>query len=1036
MSGSAFSDLPIADIRAGLERGDRQGVLAAAEGLRAARPDDARVALLLGLLQLEAENRAAAIPPLLAAARDPRCRRRALTALAACVDDARGGEILSAFAFSNDGALDDDAVRYAYGLALWRMGERGEALRTWSKLSEEARRDLEGPLARAQLFHASALLESGDMDACFEVVEPVAERKTAEALPVVRALVLACLHAGRHVLAARAAGMLSKSDDSYDDALRAAVLPSGSERARRFDGLASCLEDADLRGWARRVAAAENALLGRYDDAIRTLPEDSEDPDDAVMRMLLGAVSGSAEAPEPVERLPWDRLKEVAADAPILLRRLLPGPVPTDPLREAAYWLARSEPGRVHAVLAEAQRKAPSDARLARHLAAIAYIRAMRAVPSVDVEAWRDAIAQFTLLLENPLWLDGWIARRFDAYGAREDIRESAEDLRRELGRFLDRRLTQLLGAAQERGDRCAEERVKLLRAELAGERGAAATIVRMGGFPLPDGGAFGFGPLFTERADQGHVVWEYFAAHPPTSDERDRERLIELLRAVGLDEAGVRATLESGDVDVQADLRRWFSELREAASLHSEGRLAEAGEKALGVYVRWSPPDRPDEESFRRLNPAYAGIAGGVERIRRDASALICQMHMEDFERSIAAPGWDPHGTGDALRRILRESVALDQEQRTRFRLSQIVLGKWRSCLDDGRIPVLRRGSILLEEACLAGLEGLARARAIILARCGDRLGERKRWAEAAECYEEAWSQDESEPVIPVNLTLFLLQRRDGLLEDGRRDEAQRVLRRACEVAERARESFPGREEVSQLASLIMMAERGARMEELIAPEAGAPAETPAMPVEAVEILRRCQEARRRGDLEATVLLTDEARRAAPSHPDVAVLAGQAALELARAVSGERGRALLTQIDQLARDAGKRHPDHRGLRDLASLAARDRILHEGAGPLAELHRKALRLHLSGEHAEAASLLKVVFALSPTRDPEVVSLLAEALVTGAEGARGKAAAGDLTTARTLLALGREIDPEHRGMERTRKRLEGLLGDFGLSEDSG
>jgi hypothetical protein len=119
------------------------------------------------------------------------------------------------------------------------------------------------------------------------------------------------------------------------------------------------------------------------------------------------------------------------------------------------------------------------------------------------------------------------------------------------------------------------------------------------------------------------------------------------------------------------------------------------------------------------------------------------------------------------------------------------------------------------------------------------------------------------------------------------------------------------------------------------------------------------------------------------------------------------------------------RFPHNPRLSQVRSELDRERVLHDGDGTLALLHRKALRLCLDEKYVPAMELLTVVFTLAPSRDPEVCALLSEATVSRARellDSEPAEATKLLRRAEKLLAVGRKIAPAHKGMENTREQL--------------
>src|SRR5271165_3784940 len=127
-----------------------------------------------------AAQHSGSVAALLEAARDPACRMPALLRLSSEAPIESLPEVLSLFCARPVQWPDSDAGRYAFGLALWRCGERSRALRTWRKLPP----DESGTLRRAAIAHAAECLKSGRMGECRAVLEWISPNSgpTAEVL--------------------------------------------------------------------------------------------------------------------------------------------------------------------------------------------------------------------------------------------------------------------------------------------------------------------------------------------------------------------------------------------------------------------------------------------------------------------------------------------------------------------------------------------------------------------------------------------------------------------------------------------------------------------------------------------------------------------------------------------------------------------------------------------------------------------------------------------------------------------------------------
>jgi len=1030
MTGPEQANLPLDELRARWDAEGPESAIAAARAFLDAHPGDAPAALLLGRMLLAAGHGDEAAAHLLEAARDPALRPEALVGLAPCAPEPMLPEVLALFTSLPDPVEELNEVRYAYGLALWRYGDRAEAIRVWSAIPPQDRRAARAALDKALLAYAEGLLNEGRLGESLATLEGLADPDQPLARGLRRAVASAALAAQEMGLARQAAQGLQDSQRPSDRALCAFVLPRGEERAAGLAALAEDASDAQIAQWAQATAAAEWALQGNYEAALRCLPEGALEPQAAVLRELLRVAAGHPPAEAAGGDVDWVLLRQVASEVPGLLDALAPEPEAADPLRQGAYWLARADHARAYDLLAEAQRQTPWDPHLARNLAVLAFVRALRAAPEVDVEAWRDCFAQVAVVLENPRWLHGWILERLAVYGIRGNERELGDVVKEELRRFLHDQLSHLLAAAQQRGDADAAAAVRGLQAAFARERRAAEAMLTAGGFRGPDDRSIGLGPLLAERTGQLDALRTYFAKQAAGSEELLTDRLRELLGSIGVSDADAEAEMAAGRRP-DAELRRWFSELGEAASYAAAGDSRQARDVALRVYARWSPPDRPDAAEMERANPSYAAMPGGVERLRRDAASMVCEMNVEIFSRLLAGKDFDPQAVGQEIERVLKEGRALGYEGPVQRRLGRLIRGKRTGLLQEGSTPSLRKACLLFRHAANAGVEGLEQDRERALMGYAARLYEQKRWRQAAEACEEAWGLPHKLQAVPMCYVASLLQQSHRLERSGCTEEARETIRRARRVAKEAGETFPMNPQVGQLASAVRLIEAGCPIADVLKMPTTESEKAPplrSMPPDALAALRVCWAARKDGRLAEALDAAERAWQAAPNHPDAAVLVAQTALDLAREGTPERGRELYERAETCLTPMAKRFPAHERLQMVDSILQRDRALYHGDDTLAFLHRKAILLFLSQRHGEAAELLDVVFALSGRQDPEVIALLAAALVEQAssrDAARGREARGLLDRAGQLLAAGADLAPDHYAMAQTREKLSAL-----------
>ena len=1061
MTAGGPAHLPLDELRALWDAEGPEAAIAAVCERVAVHGATTAAELILGRMLLEVGRADEAAEHLLAAARDEALRPQALLSLASCAPVPMLPETLALFTSLPDPVEEQHELRYAYGLALWRYGDRAEAIRVWSSLPAAARQAAREPLDGAILAYASGLLKERRLGESLATLDGLADPTGPLACATRRAIAFAALAAQETGLARKAAEGLRQSTRPVDRALCAFALPRGEDRAAGLAAVARDCQDKEIAGWAQVTAAAEWASQGDYDAALSCLPDAAVGKEGEVLRALLRVAAGCPPGEAAGNEVDWALLREVSREVPGLVAALAPEAAPAGPLREAAYWLARADHERAYRLLTEAQRATPWDPRFARSLALLAYVRATRAAPEVHAEAWCDCFAQLAPIIENPRRLHAWILDRLAAYGVRGNERELGEALKEELRRFINGRLSELLAAALHRGDEAAAAQVRGLQAAFARECRAAEAMLRAGGFRSPDGEPMALGPLLAERTGQLDALRSYFAEQAPESGELVSDRLKELLERIGVREAGAEAAMAAAGSQPVAELRRWFSELGEAASYAAAGDARQARNLALDVFVRWSPPEQPDSAEFSRANPAYAAMPDGVGRLCRDAASMVCEMNVEVFSRLLADRDLDAQAVGKEIRRVLVEGQALGFDMPVQRRLIRLIRGKRTSLIEEGATPTLRQACLLLRHAAKAGIDGLEADRTRALTEYAARLYQQKRWRQAAEACEEAWKLGPTIQAVPMCHVASLLQRYNRLEKSGRHAEAREAVTRAREVAREAAAAFPAIDQVRNLTSAVRMIEHGRPVGDILrmpTPKSEKPPSLRSMPPEALAALRECYAARKEDRLGEALEAAERAWQAAPNHPDAAILVAQTALDLARGIrqahaalhstsscpepvegsesmgggAPERGRELFAQAEACLGPMLKRFPAHQRLQMVASVLERDRALYHGEDALAFLHRKGILLLLGERFAEAAGVLKVVFALAARQDPEVISLLAAALVeqVAADGTRRSREAGEtLDTAGKLLTIGAELAPGHYAMAQTREKLSALRAEL-------
>ncbi|MGD0787446.1 MAG: hypothetical protein ABR898_05630 [Terracidiphilus sp.] len=912
---------------------------------------------------------------LIEAAWDPALRMPALLQLASEAPVESLPEVLALFCASPVEWPNSDAARYAFGLALWRCGERSRALRIWKKLPSDGSQAIEP----AAIAHAAECLADGRLGECSAALEWPYVDSAPAAETLRRQLALAA--------------------QSKDEWLLAASIspPAGDEPALegRINDLLSALEEVSGPG-----TSALRAILLAYRSAGRSLPSGSD--------------------------CDWRILRNVCRNAPEVLHELAPGPQSADPWERVAYWAAREDFSKACHELRPVVAGDPWNPDLTHKFAVLSYLRATRAFPELDVAAWEDTIAHSTCFLENRDWLESWVKSRLTVYAPNETATGRGEGLKTEVTQIVDQELTSLLAAAHERGDTTRQLELNRLRALAERERRAAAAMWKAGDLLSASGSKLAFGPLYARNNQLDGRVQEYFEKHPEKEEPETDESLRALLAAIGLDESLIPGDLdESASDGGTGELRRWFSDLGEAASLEAAGDLAGAREASLTVYVRYTPPGEPSEDALRRANAGYATGANGAAKIRRSAARMLCELEIAALRIQLSSPAFDVATVGEKLKGTLSIAVALESESYARQRLVRLVLGKQKRLLEAENVESGQRACALLRAAREAGLNNLEPALTLGLHRCGMELARAERPQDAAACYEEAWALDKSRSYVVSNLVGSLLQAADAHKNANREDQAGVAMRRASELAAEAARLFPDDKEVQFLPTVVRMVEFGTPVGDLIEAKHSRAGKTPppSLPEKSKEEIKSCRAALRSGDLTAALASAERARLACPEHPDTVAVEAHAALELARSKPETEGRALFDHAAAILSASLAFHQGNSRLEAVRIVAGRDRVLYHGDDFVAQLHRKALRLVLSGKPAMAAEPLRVASALEPAPGVELSLLLTEAMTAAALAEKDvKKARRDLAAAEAAMTAAIQAAPAHRSLPILRENL--------------
>jgi tetratricopeptide (TPR) repeat protein len=1004
-----------ADLEA-LWRTDPAAALMAAEGLHASSDDDPWLTLVLGrMLQHRGESSAAA-DRLLAAARQAPTRPLALISVASIAPQHHTTELLALFTSLPSTSQRRDELRYALGWLHWQAGEPERALGTWRAMSPEARTSLGRSLDDAAVQRGIDLLAAGRLADCLLCLEAVSPRKSPRATWLARALTVAALRVGNDTLAQRAAVRLAQSTSPFDAAVHQLAEGVGIGSLELFAAVQKSPAVPSLQKEQLVTAMAARLVLSGDVATARVLLSGSLEQEDS--RVLAALVELVITGRMPLD-VNWDRLRGAVAEVPGFVDRLVGQPESAGTLREAAFYFARGDLERADRLLAVAQRETPWDALIAKNRGLIAFGTALRARPQIDVTAWQKCIAQLASVLENPRALGAWVLRRIEVYQSR-DSEEVREDVRVEVVRAIDNRLAELLSRAR---DDAEANQARQLMSDWTRERRAAGAMLESGAFRSPRGERYGFGPLFAAEAGLTSRLVEHFAATAPSLTDQQRD-----LRA-HLEQLGISEdVLYSDPNEPGLKLRRYFSELGAPVCRRDAGAPAEARRLALDVLVRWSPPEDVDDQTFRRLNPAYAALPDGPAQLRRDARALICELSAEAFGARLQSASFEVEETAGSLRQLLTEAEGFGHLHNMRYRLARLVLGKRTMLVDEGTRESLRDARILVSQADEAGLEGMRPA--ILQTALAEAMFERNdgQLAAAVEAFREAGRLDPTHREARLGLLSSLI----FLAEETRErapSQSRQAAKEASTLAEQMSLDFPKDEQLGVLRLAAMTLMMGAPCPISLPPRAARPSTGPVsrggeaqLPEAVVAAMDECRQHRRLGAFGAAVDAAERALEGATDSPDVIALAALVHLEAARRTAVDDGRIQFLRARDLLSGPGVAPAEHRHLAIAAQTLARDEVLYAHDGdPARMLHAKGLRLHLVGRDEEAVELLELARVLAPRESADLCSVLADSLMATVEQPTGddEEARLRLDRAEQVLARGLELAPDHRGMKASR-----------------
>jgi tetratricopeptide (TPR) repeat protein len=996
-------------LRAVVPTNGGDGGLERALELLAQNPTDPWLALLVGRLAVAGNKLEVGLPHLMRAARANATAPYALVTLAPIAPRDRLGEILPCFYRLPEGLRLGDEIVYALGLMHWRLGHYDDAGETWTGLSAGTRGRYAAPLDLAMLWRARELLAARRLTECLAVLRRLVVSGKPEALIVWRSLALAALQTGDVKLAREAARPLAASQMGVDRAILALVRSPGLERlqqlkeVRAISGLPSQLQLAVLRAEVAEALRAGDWAHARCAAALA--------PNDLDMRLAswVAAMASGDEAGQAAPMDLWHRLSETCGDTPDLVRRCAGEPDPTaSPERQAAFWLQRAQRDRVVALLAAVQKTSSSQPAIAHILFLVNYVRASLALPAIDRDLWCQVFAQLAAFIENERWLGAWVVSRLAVYGVRDDYAQRTTELQKELRLALERRLTQVEAQAHERGDTAAAATVRQLRADLARELQAAAAMWKSEKVRGKDGERLAFGPVFARQTERTGLVQEALRQTVRQGDSAERETLRQMLQALARRPEEIAQFLDEHEGDDLLALRQWFSELGEAAALQAAGDIEAARARALDVLIRWTPPDTPPEEEFRQANPAYGGIAEGMERLRADAGRMISRLTIAAFRSEIASAGFDVDQTPARLREIISEAVALRCEDAARGQLTRLVLGKQQQLLEQETLESAHLACTLVRCAAKTGLDGLEGPQAVGLMRAARLFAKNKRFGEAGRLFQELSELRKDEPVHLSNAVAMLLKQHELLVHHGRTPEADEALTEVKRVIDSGLQRFPREGEFRQLSQAVAALRAGVPLGNLMQiaseqEEGEKPAELGPEAVELVGVIRA------EADLGKALPHIRRLLDLAPDHPTSLRVCVPLLSRHARALPVDEGRVVFDDLDRRVTIARRRYPGDEMLLHVAALVNRQRRLFYTDSPIEELHRKALRLYFTRHFAEAANILKLVFARSPRRDAELCLLLAECLIGAVASGDGRSE--NAAAARELLKLAARHAPD-------------------------
>ena len=444
------------------------------------------------------------------------------------------------------------------------------------------------------------------------------------------------------------------------------------------------------------------------------------------------------------------------------------------------------------------QRADPSDLTLAHDIGLFHYwwAKALEQEEAFDVadEAWRQVIANWSMVLEDDVFWQDWCGRKSKVYGV--DIpQDDIQAVRGQLKERLQASLTDYSSRCNRgsRNDRTLEGAPLDLVFEL--ETRAIQALKHTGGFPAPDdeGQKVVCGPLMLRRLGLSSAFSQFIASLRPVDSEVSDmfTRLLQLLTE-DLDESLF-------DTKARKKLMQYFSQLG-IPSVYLDRSQPQQALVVLGTRCRrWA--DLADESTggsgmrakrlpfvchercpqFDKCNPAYAAIDNGDQVLFEHATGLAIEARMRMAELFIAAEQMKIQRAFVEWQEAVSLAEALGKAEETHSAIMEMIIGR---AIALGKGNRLDEAIGLLDATANLYQDDRLRGKlAELLTNRGVKAGNQERWEDAVESLRRAHQLNTHVPRTRDNFVVALRGYAAHCHSKDDHDQAKELLKEALGI-------------------------------------------------------------------------------------------------------------------------------------------------------------------------------------------------------------------------------------------------------------